>query len=189
MDGHTEVEVSSLLQRLGSGDDEASQRLLALLYLELHDLAVGCMKGQPPGHTLQATALVHEAYLRMNLKRAQRFDDRPRFMAFAAKAMRCVLVDHARAKSRQKRSPPGEQLPLDQIVVTYEAHALDLVALDEALSRLARFDETMAKAVELRFFGGLEMEEIADLLGMRKRTLERQWRATRAWLLEEVSTP
>jgi RNA polymerase sigma factor (TIGR02999 family) len=189
MDGRTEVEVSTLLERLGSGDDEASQRLLALLYLELHDLAVGCMKGQPKDHTLQATALVHEAYLRMNLKRTKRFEDRSRFMAFAAKAMRCVLVDHARGKQTQKRLPQSSQLPLDQIVVTYEEHALDLVALDEALSRLAVFDERMAKAVELRFFGGLEMQEIADLLDMKKRTLERQWRAARAWLLQEVSTP
>ena len=187
MDGNFEVEVSALLQRLGSGDNEASQRLLALLYLELHELAVRCMKGQPGDHTLQATALVHEAYLRMNRKNGRRFEDRTRFMAFAVKAMRCVLVDHARGKQRQKRTPPAEQLPLDQIVVTYEEHALDLVALDEALSRLAEFDEVMAKAVELRFFGGLDMQEIANHLGIKKRTLERQWRATRAWLLQEVS--
>lgn len=188
MDGNFEVEVSSLLQRLGSGDSEASDRLLALLYLELHELAVRCMKGQPADHTLQATALVHEAYLRINRKNGRRFEDRTRFMAFAVRAMRCVLVDHARGKKREKRTPPARQLPLDQIVVTYEEHALDLVALDAALSRLAEFDEVMAKAVELRFFGGLEMQEIASHLGMKKRTLERQWRATRAWLLQEIST-
>jgi RNA polymerase sigma factor (TIGR02999 family) len=189
MDGHHELEVSSLLQRLGSGDDEASQRLLALLYRELHDLAVGCMQGQPTDHTLQATALVHEVYLRMKEPGKRRFGDRERFMAFAAKAMRSVLVDHARARTREKRSPPGTSKPLDQIVVTYEEHALDLVALDDALSRLAAFDETMAKAVELRFFGGLDLQEIADFLGMKKRTLERQWRAVRAWLLQEVAAP
>jgi RNA polymerase sigma factor (TIGR02999 family) len=188
MDGHTETEVASLLQRLGSGDDEASQKLLALLYLELHELAVRCMKGQPADHTLQATALVHEAYLRMNRKHPRRFEDRSRFMAFAAKVMRCILVDHARRKLRQKRTPPAERLPMDQIVVTYEEQAVDLVELDKALSRLADFDETMARVVELRFFGGLEMQEIADLLQVKKRTLERQWQATRAWLLQEIST-
>jgi RNA polymerase sigma-70 factor (ECF subfamily) len=187
MDGPSESEVASLLQRLGSGDDEASQKLLALLYRDLHELAVGCMKGQPADHTLQATALVHEAFLRMNRRNPRRFPDRTRFMAFAAKAMRCVLVDHARGKQRRKRTPPARLLALDQIVVTYEEHALDLVALDEALRRLAVFDATMARAVELRFFGGLEMQEIAEHLGMKKRTLERQWRATRAWLLQEVS--
>jgi RNA polymerase sigma-70 factor, ECF subfamily len=188
MDGNFEVEVASLLRRLGSGDNDASQRLLALLYVELHELAARCMKGQPPDHTLQATALVHEAYLRMNRKSGRRFEDKTRFMAFAVKAMRCVLVDHARRKHRDKRTPPAQQRPLDQIVVTYEEHALDLVALDEALSRLAEFDEVMAKAVELRFFGGLDMQEIATHLGVKKRTLERQWKATRAWLLQEVST-
>jgi RNA polymerase sigma factor (TIGR02999 family) len=147
------------------------------------------MQGQPTDHTLQATALVHEVYLRMREPGKRRFGDRERFMAFAARAMRSVLVDHARARAREKRSPPGTSKPLDQIVVTYEEHALDLVALDEALSRLAAFDETMAKAVELRFFGGLDLQEIADLLGMKKRTLERQWRAVRAWLLQEVASP
>ncbi len=186
MDGQTQADVSALLQKLGSGDDEASQKLLALLYLELHELAVRCMKGQPPDHTLQATALVHEAYLRMNRNHPRHFEDRSRFMAFAATAMRCVLVDHARGKATSKRAPPSEPMSLDQIVVTYEEHAFDLVALDEALSRLMQFDRVMAKAVELRFFAGLEMQEIADLLHVKKRTLERQWRATRAWLFKEV---
>jgi len=98
-----------------------------------------------------------------------------------------VLVDHARRRNRLKRTSPGERMALDQIVVSYEERALDLQALDAALQRLTEFDEPMARAIEMRFFGGLEMDEIADFLGMSKRTLERQWSATRAWLLKELS--
>jgi RNA polymerase sigma-70 factor, ECF subfamily len=185
--GEVDAEITSLFQRLGQGDSQASEKLLGLLYVELHQIARNCMTQQSPEHTLQATALVHEAYLKLLTSRQERWRDRAHFLALAAKAMRCVLVDHARRRNRLKRTTPGEREPLDQIVVSYEERALDLQALDGALQRLAEFDEPMARAIEMRFFGGLEMDEIADFLGMSKRTLERQWSATRAWLLKELS--
>jgi RNA polymerase sigma factor (TIGR02999 family) len=156
------------------------------LYAELHRLAEQCMLGQPPGHTLQTTALVHEAYLRLAPKAHLAWEDRARFLATAAKAMRHVLVDHARARSRRKRTPPGQELPLDRIVPAYEDRAHDLVALDEALERLAAFDAPMAQAVELRFFGGISFEECARVLGLPLRTFERRWAAVKAWLRAEV---
>ena len=188
MDGNTEAHVRSLLERIESGDSDAGQKLLAFLYTELHELAESYMRGQPRDHTLQATALVNEAYLKMGPIAGKQFKDRARFMGFAAKAMRSVLVDHARAKARRKRTPPGESSALDQVMLTYEENALDLVALDEALSRLQEFDEKMAQAVELRFFAGQSMEEIAKVLGISKRSLERDWSAARAWLLQEVAS-
>lgn len=187
MQGEVDSEIAGLFQRLGQGDSQASQKLLALLYVELHQIAKSCMTHQSPEHTLQATALVHEAYLKLLTSREERWRDRTHFLALAAKAMRCVLVDHARRRGRIKRTSPGERMALDQIVVSYEERALDLQALDAALQRLAEFDDPMARAIEMRFFGGLEMDEIARFLGMSKRTLERQWSATRAWLLEELS--
>lgn len=188
MDGQRDSDISSLLARCREGDPAVSERLLALLYAELHALAVNCMKGQPPDHTLQATALVNEAYLRVAGSSERGWRDRVHFLAVAARAMRCVLVDRARARGRSKRSPPGERTPLDQVLVTYGERAVDLLALDDALARLAEFDGPMARAVELHFFGGLSMDETAKALGLKKRTFERQWSATRAWLLEEVTT-
>ncbi len=187
MQGEVDSEIADLYARFSRGEVEASQKLLALLYSELHQIARSCMSDQPAEHTLQATALVHEAYLRLLSSKEERWHSRTHFLALASKAMRWVLVDHARKRDRLKRSAEGGRLALDQIVVTYEEHALDLLDLDSALARLAEFDEPMARAVEMRFFGGLEMEEIARFLGMSKRALERQWRATRAWLLREVS--
>ena len=187
MQGEVDTEVSDLFHRYHRGETEASQKLLALLYVELHQIAKNHMADQAPQHTLQATALVHEAYLRLLTSKEERCRNRTHFLALASRAMRCVLVDHARRKYRTKRTAPGEQLPLDQIVVSFEERALDLPALDSALQRLSEFDLPMARAIEMHFFGGLEMEEIATFLGMSKRTLERQWRATRAWLLREIS--
>ena len=165
--------------------DESREELLAELYAELRRRAGNVMRGQPAEHTLQPTALVHEAYLKL-CGDDSGWEDRRHFLAAASQAMRHGLVDHARGRTRQKRTPPGEKVPLDRILVTYEDRALDLLALDEALTRLAEADGDMAKAVELRFFGGLSMEETAKVLEMPKRSLERRWKATRAWLHAEV---
>lgn len=183
----TDPEVANLLDRLGDGDDAAGEKLLSLLYDELHQRALLYMKKQPSDHTLQATALVHEAFIRMLGSSNRKWQNRTHFLAVAAKAMRSVLVDHARAKKRQKRETPGRKLSLDQIVLSYEDMAVDLVDLDSALEKLAKFDPRMARAVELRFFGGLSIDETAAILGMAKRTFERNWTATRAWLKAEVS--
>ena len=165
-------------------NDDAEAR--AKLYQELHRRAVAMMRDQPKNHTLQATALVNEVYLKLQDDLDPASEKRAHLLAIASRAMRHVLVDHARGRSRQKRSPSGEQVALDSVVVSYEERALDLLALDEAVERLAKFDETMARAVELRFFGGLPVDETAKALGMPKRTLERRWQATRAWLLAEL---
>jgi len=152
------------------------------LYRELHQMAERCMRGQPADHTLQATALVHEAYLRMAGDGGSTPEHRAQFLVTAAKAMRHVLVDHARARASQKRTPPGSEVPLDRIFVAYESRALDLVVLDDTLTRLQEFDPGMAQAVELRFFGGLSLAECATCLGVTRRVLERRWVTVRAWL-------
>jgi RNA polymerase sigma factor (TIGR02999 family) len=154
--------------------------------LELHKLAERCMRRQSPEHTLQTTALVHEAYLKLAGHAPRTREERSQFLAMAARTMRHVLVDHARSRGRQKRTPPGRSQALEQIEVCYEQRAVDLLALHEALERLAGFDPQMAKLVELRFFGGLSMQECAELMDEPLRTLERGWQTTRAWLAAEM---
>ncbi len=166
---------------------EEREKLIRSLYAELHARAQNVMRGQSPAHTLQPTALVHEVLLKLWGGKEPAWEDRARFLAAASKAMRHVLVDHARARGREKRSPPGDRLPLDDITAAYEARAIDLLALDEALNRLTAFDPVMARAVELRFFGGQSVEDTARLLDIPVRTLERRWSAVRAWLFAEVS--
>lgn len=168
-------------------DHEASGRLVTTLYSELRELAARQMRRQPRNHTLQVTDLVHEAYVRLAGGGILEPDDHPNFFAAAARAMRCVLVDHARSKGRVKRQAPGRQVPLDALCESFEAGAMDLLALDEALEKLAAFDPTMARAVELRFFAGLDVPRTAELLEIPQRTFERHWATTRAWLYKQVS--
>lgn len=183
-----ETELPGLLEGFGRGDPQASEQLMALLYQELYRLAKSFMAEQPAGHTLQATSLVNEAYLRLSDKHSRNFDNRLHLMSSAARAMRCVLIDHARSRAvRRRERERREPSALDRVVVTYEDRVLDLVALDDALRKLASFAPQMATAVELRFFAGLTMNEVAEALGMSKRTLEREWEATRAWLFQEMA--
>jgi RNA polymerase sigma factor (TIGR02999 family) len=161
--------------------------LFRSLYAELRRQAELLMHGQRRDHTLQATALVHEVLLRVWDGKEPAPEDRQRFLATAAKAMRHVLVDHARGRGRDKRTPPGSRLPLDQVSVAFEERAFDLLLLDEALERLDAADPTMARAVDLRFFGGLPAEEVARMLGMPLRTFERRWSVVRAWLATEIA--
>jgi RNA polymerase sigma factor (TIGR02999 family) len=179
-------DVTGILRRARAGETEAREELLRIFYDELHRRAAHCMAGQPAAHTLQATALVHETYMRLTAGAEPSWVDRTHFLAAASRAMRHVLVDHARTRKRVKRSPQGEQVPLDHIVVTYEDRSFDLAALDGALEKLAEFDSTMSRAVELRFFGGLTFDETAEVLGLSKRTLERRWQVTRTWLHAEM---
>jgi len=167
--------------------NESRDALLSELYSELHRRAAQCMRDQRPSHTLQPTALVHEVFLKMCGRADPVWRDRVRFLSVAAQAMRHVLVDHARSRGRAKRTPHGEQLGLDQVFIEYEDRALDLVALDAALHKLSGFDPQMARAVELRFFGGLSMEETAAALELPLRTLERRFVAVRAWLSAELA--
>jgi RNA polymerase sigma factor (TIGR02999 family) len=169
------------------GEDESERdHLMRELYSELHRRAERWMRSQPRNVTLQTTALVNEACLKILASEEARPSDRVHLLALASTAMRHVLVDHARSRARLKRSPPGDRTELEGLAVAYEDHAVDLLALDEALRRLAEFDPPMARAVELRFFGGMSVEDTARVLGLPKRTFERCWEATRAWLRAEI---
>jgi len=179
------AQVSAILARMADGDPAAAGELLPLVYAELRSLADRAMRDERASHTLQPTALVHEAWLR--LARDERaYDDRRHFLRVAARAMRNLLVDHARARRSAKRGGGAERLPLDEAAAHWERDELDLVALDEALGRLAAHDDELARIVELRFFGGLTLEETGDVLGLTVRQVHRAWTTARAWLHREL---
>jgi len=167
-------------------DDPDRDGLLAVLYAELRARAERFMRGQPPHMTLQTTALVHEACLKLFGQERLQGADRAHLLALASSAMRSVLIDHARARGSAKRVPQGQRVPIDEIQIAYEERAVDLVALDEALRKLATFDPQMARVVELHFFGGLSLEDTARAVEIPQRTLERRWAATKAWLRTEM---
>ena len=181
------IGVTQLLHRVARGDHSAEDELLRQIYGELKRLAVAQFRNERPGHTLQATALVHEAYLRLTNYQQIDWKDRVHFFAMAAKVMRRVLVDHARQRNAGKRGGPAARLTLDEdIQVTNEQ--CDLISgLDDALQRLAQTDPRKAKIVELRFFAGLTEEEIAKVLGISSRTVKRDWVVARAWLYGELA--
>ena len=179
--------VLRLLKRVRGGDPEARAELFDLVYEELHGRAQSYMRAQPRNHSLGATALVHEAYLRLARLPQAPWKDRGHFLALASQAMRCILTDRARARARMPQRVTGVESLLDDWVCACEREVGDLPQLDEALDRLKEFDEEMVRAVELRFFGGLKVEETARVLGLPKRTLEHRWLAARAWLRAELS--
>lgn len=180
------TEITGLLERMSAGDPGAERHLFDLVYRELHAEARRQMRGQGEGHTLRSTALVHEAYLRLARLDGMRWENRRHFLGVAARAMRSVLVDHARRKATQKRGEGERPVPLDAVVVAYEERSTDLLALDEALEKLGAEDPAAAHLVDLRFFGGLPMEEAARMLGIPKRSAERTWSFARAWLRKEL---
>jgi RNA polymerase sigma factor (TIGR02999 family) len=179
-----DASLTGLVAHARRGDSGAGEDLFLLVYGELHRLAEQHMRHQPPGHTLQATALVNEAYLRVF---RGEWNDREHFMAVAARALRSVLVDHARARARDKRSPAGVRVPLEELVAELEQRSSGLLALDEALERLGRLDERMVRLVELRFFAGFSMSAAARALGLPLRTAQREWSTARAWLRKELA--
>lgn len=179
-------ELAAMLQDQSSGEHEAPERMMSLLYSELHRLAEWYMAEQPESQTLQATALVSEAYLRLLGNRGRTWNNRKHMMAAAAKAMRWVLVDHARKRASRK-AVESDSRALDRVLVTYESRAINMIALDDALKELAEISPKMARAVELRFFAGRTMDEVADVLEMPKRTLEREWETARLWLFARMS--
>jgi RNA polymerase sigma factor (TIGR02999 family) len=181
-------EVTQLLHALDRGDPHAAARLLPLVYEELRSLAAARLAAEPSGNTLQATALVHEAYLRLvGTPGGDRWDHRGHFFAAASEAMRRILVDAARRKRREKHGGDWTRVPLEDAQPAAPDPRDDLVALDAALTRLVAVDPQAAKLVELRHFAGLPVAEAAQTLGISMRTAERLWAFARAWLLRELA--
>jgi RNA polymerase sigma factor (TIGR02999 family) len=179
-------EVTRLLIRLTDGENAVLDDLLPLVYAELRRLAASYLRRERHGHTLQPTALVHEAYLRMVDQTQVRWQNRAHFFGVAAQMMRRILVDHARSQQAEKRGGEFQKLSLDENIDVSGERASDLVALDEALDRLAVIDPQKGRVVELRFFGGLSVEETAEVLGVSAPTVKRQWRMAKAWLYGQV---
>jgi RNA polymerase sigma factor (TIGR02999 family) len=178
--------VTGLLQAWGGGDHAALDQLVPIVYEELHRQAQRYLQRENPGHTLQTTALVHEAYLRLVDQRQARWQNRAQFFGIAAQLMRRILVDHARRHQAAKRGGSAIQVPLDEGGVPAVESDVDLVALDDALTRLARLDPQQARVVELRYFTGLGIEETAVALGISPATVKREWAMARAWLRREL---
>jgi RNA polymerase sigma factor (TIGR02999 family) len=179
-------DVSRLLTAWSAGEPGADERLFSAVYAELRKLAASKRRGESPGHSLQTTALVHEAYLRLNGQRGVTWKNRGHFFAIAAHAMRRILVDHARRRKAAKRGGARAPSPLDDAVLAVAHHA-DLMELDAALDNLERVDPRGAKVVELRFFAGLSVPQVAAALGVSRATIEREWTAARAWLRRELT--
>ena len=177
--------VTDLLARWKNGDQEALKQLVPLVYGELRRLAGYYLKSERPDHTLQSTALVHEAYLRLVRQKPGDLQNHAHFMAVASQLMRQILVDFARSRRAAKRQ--SYTLTLDEAVLFAQSKDLDLIALDDALAKLAQLSERQSHIVELRFFGGLSIEETSQVLDVSRATVERDWNAARAWLHREIS--
>jgi RNA polymerase sigma factor (TIGR02999 family) len=180
-------EVTRILGSIAQGDPKAAEELLPLVYEELRKLAAHKMAAEPAGQTLQATALVHEAWLRLVGNEDPHFANRAHFFAAAAQAMRRILLDNARRKQRQRHGGGLERVDLDSVQLAEPLLSQDLLALDEALTRLAECDAQAAELVQLRFFAGLSQQQAADVLGISRRTADRTWAYARAWLYEEMT--
>lgn len=180
-------DVTRILAAIEQGDARAADELLPVVYEELRRLAAAKMSQEPPGHTLQATALVHEAYIRLVGSQDQDWSGRTHFFAAAAEAMRRILIDNARRKLRLKRGGGRQKIGLTDAEPAIEGPSDDLIALDEALDRLAEMDKTKADLVKLRYFAGLTLEQAASVLNLPERTAKRYWAHARAWLHREVT--
>ncbi|HET7584393.1 MAG TPA: sigma-70 family RNA polymerase sigma factor [Gemmatimonadaceae bacterium] len=177
---------TQLLLAWSAGDRNALDQMLPLLYEELHRLASGYLGRERPDHTLQPTALVHEAYLRLINQRHADWRNRAQFLGLAAGMMRRILVNHARDRAAAKRAGNRERVSLSLVDAAAAAPDVDLIALEDALGRLSALDERKARVVELRFFGGLTMDEIAEVLEISRATVEREWSFARAWLYDAI---
>ena len=178
--------VSALLIKWRGGDQEALQALIPLVYQELRRIAQHHLQQERPDHTLQSTALVHEAYLRLVKQAPAEVENRAHFLAVASRLMRQILVDHARAHRAAKRDG-GLKLELQDAMASQETQDVDLMALDNALNELGRLDPQQCRIVEMRFFGGLSIEDTAEVIGVSGTTVKREWATARAWLLREMS--
>jgi len=187
MNTFTPEQVTQLLVDWGNGDRAALDRLIPLVYDELRRLARYYMRRERAGVTLQTTALVNEAYMRLADQRDVRWQNRAHFFAIAAQLMRRILVDQARKRTNSKRGGDVRKVSLDEAAVMSQARAADLIALDEALSGLEAIDQRKSKVVELRFFGGLNIEETAAVMAISPATVQREWSMAKAWLYRELS--
>jgi RNA polymerase sigma factor (TIGR02999 family) len=181
-------QITQLLERWSNGEAEVLDDLMPLVYLELRRQASSYLRRERPNHTLQPTALINEAYLKLIDQRDVKWQNRAHFFAIAAQAMRRILVDYARERNREKRGGAAENLPLDEaLTIVSQEKNVDLVALDEALNDLATFDERQAKVVELRYFSGLSIDETAEVLNVSNVTVRRDWNMAKAWLHQEIT--
>ncbi len=180
-------DVTRILNAIEQGDARAADQLLPLVYEELRLLAARKISQESPGQTLQATALVHEAYLRLVDAEAQNWDSRGHFFTAAAEAMRRILVENARRKKRLKRGGDRQRVELNDATLSIEAPSDDIVALDEALTKLAEENGAVADVVKLRYFAGLSLEQISEIIGVSRRTVSSYWAYARAWLYREMA--
>ena len=179
-------QITHLLIDWGKGDEYALEQLMPLVYDELRRMARSYMRKQPSGHTLQTTELIHEAYLKISAGREKQWQNRAHFFGVAAKAMRHILVDYARAKSRGKRGGWQDRITLAENAAVSSGRSAEIVALDDALNALAVLDERKVRVVEMKFFGGLTVEEISGVLKVSPETVKRDWSFAQTWLLREL---
>ncbi len=187
MTGSTSSDATRIVNALAAGDHQAAEQLMPLVYDEFRRLADDYLRQETRAITLQPTALVHEAYLKLIDQTRVNWQGRTHFFAVGAQAMRRILVDHARARHRAKRGGGWQRVTLDEHLLLSPQRDADLLAVDEAIEKLAKLDPRQARIVELRFFGGLSVEEVAEVLGVSKRTVENEWKIIRAWLRRELS--
>jgi len=179
-------DVTSLLNKMADGDQEAAAQLVPLVYNELRQIAARCLQRERENHTLQATALVHEAYIKLTAQRSARWQNRAQFFALAAQAMRRILVDYARTQQRIRRGGKQQKVTLDEALVVSPDRTEELIAVHESLSRLEKLDPRQSHIVELRYFGGLTVEEVAEVLGVSSKTVTREWNTAKAWLYGDL---
>jgi RNA polymerase sigma factor (TIGR02999 family) len=187
MKTQTQADVTKLLVNWTNGDKKALEALMPLVYGELHRLARRYLRRERSDHTLQSTALVHEAYLRMVDQKGVQWQNRAHFFAVAAQMIRRILVDHARTHNAEKRGGGACKLALDEAIGVPQRRDLNLVALDDAINGLAEMDPQQGRIVELRFFGGLSIEETSEVLGISPATVKRDWAVAKAWLYRDLS--
>jgi RNA polymerase sigma factor (TIGR02999 family) len=178
--------ITQMLLAWSSGDEQALDELIPIVHDELHRIAARHMKGERRGHTLQTTALLNEAFEKLVERKNVQWKNRAHFFAIAAQIMRRILIDHARTRLRAKRGKRGEKISLEQVALVSESRAEELILLDKALIELAEIDPRKSRIVELKFFGGLTTEEIAELEGVSSRSIEREWRKAKAWLYDAI---
>jgi RNA polymerase sigma factor (TIGR02999 family) len=183
---YTQHQITQLLEQWGGGDPQALEKLTPLVYAELHRLASRYLRRERPDHTLQSTALVNEAYLKLAGQHSVRWQNRAHFFGIAAQLIRRILVDYARTRMADKRGSNAPKLSLDDVLESTPARDLDLVALDDALDDLAKIDARQSRVVELRFFAGLSVEETAEVMQMSPATVKREWTAAKAWLFRQI---